>query len=119
MERSAVEAYCRSLPGVTDDVKWESSLVFSVGKKMFAAMSATNPTGISFKADPELFYGLTEVDGIDPAPYLARHKWVKLQHLDVLDDKTLKNLLTEAHRLVFEKLSGKLKKQIMEDSEGL
>jgi predicted DNA-binding protein (MmcQ/YjbR family) len=27
---------CRSLPGVTEDVKWENDLIFSVGGKMFA-----------------------------------------------------------------------------------
>ena len=29
-------AFCRSLPGATEDIKWEHDLIFSVGGKMFA-----------------------------------------------------------------------------------
>jgi len=28
--------FCRTLPGATEDVKWGSHLVFSVGDEMFA-----------------------------------------------------------------------------------
>ena len=39
--RSRLLAFCRSLPHVTEDVKWGNDLVFSVGKKMFAGFSNT------------------------------------------------------------------------------
>lgn len=36
MKLDHAKTLCRSLPGATEDLKWESSLVFSVGGKMFA-----------------------------------------------------------------------------------
>ena len=39
--RSALLAYCRSLPRATEDIKWGNDLIFSVGDKMFAGFSNT------------------------------------------------------------------------------
>ena len=63
---------CRSLPGVTEDVKWGDNLVFSVGKKMFAVFDLPAGEPFSFKVDPDVFSMLTQQRGIRPAPYLAR-----------------------------------------------
>jgi len=112
LDRAAIQTWCLSFPGVTEDVKWESNLVFSVGKKMFAVMDVTDPTGLSFKVDPEFFYVLTEMENICAAPYLGRYKWVKLAHLDVLPSDKLQNLLAQAYHMVFEKLPKKVKVQI-------
>ena len=38
MDPEAFRADCLSFPGVTEDLKWEHDLVFSVGKKMFAVL---------------------------------------------------------------------------------
>ena len=69
-------ATCRSLPGVTEDVKWGDNLVFSVGDKMFAAFNLGDETPFSFKVDEDAFDVLVQQEGIRPAPYLARHSWV-------------------------------------------
>ena len=44
---------CRSLPGATEDVKWDNDLVFSVGGKMFACFSLPEGNPLSFKVDPD------------------------------------------------------------------
>ncbi|MYM22956.1 hypothetical protein GTP46_09900 [Duganella sp. FT135W] len=31
MNLTKAKAYCRKLPGATEDIKWESNLVFSIG----------------------------------------------------------------------------------------
>lgn len=35
MDIEVMRSICQSFPGVTEDVKWEHDLVFSVGLKMF------------------------------------------------------------------------------------
>ena len=40
--------YCLSLPAVTEDVKWENNLVFSVGGKMFCMAALEQPLHFSF-----------------------------------------------------------------------
>ena len=81
MALDAVRAFCRALPGATEDVKWGNDLVFSVGGKMFAVVCLEPPHQISFKCAPEAFAELIEREGIIPAPYLARAMWVQEQAL--------------------------------------
>ena len=73
--RRRLEAFCRSLPGVTADVKWGHELVFSVGGKMFAGFDAAGGDGVGFKTEPMLFAALIKKRGIRPAPYAARFHW--------------------------------------------
>lgn len=96
---------CRSLPGVTEDVKWEDDLVFSVGGKMFAAFDLPDGEPLFFKTDPESFELLTQLPGISPSPYLARAHWVRLESRSTLPVKEVEALLRDAHRLVAAKLS--------------
>jgi predicted DNA-binding protein (MmcQ/YjbR family) len=103
---------CLSLPGATEDIKWESNLVFSVGGKMFAVTRAGDAKGISFKVDDDRFLELTDRPGIIPAPYLARAKWVYVEDLATLSDAEAAALLKRAHELVFAKLTKKLQREI-------
>jgi predicted DNA-binding protein (MmcQ/YjbR family) len=52
---------------------------------------------------------LTEREGVIPAPYLARAKWVQLETLKAMDAGEIRERLAEAHRLVVEKLPKKLR----------
>lgn len=85
---AAIARICLALPGATKNVQWGNDLVFKVGGKMFAVMGANpgEPTGLSFKAGDGSFEILTRLKGIAPAPYLARAKWVRLDHLGVLPE---------------------------------
>jgi predicted DNA-binding protein (MmcQ/YjbR family) len=113
--RSAIEellAFCRSLPGATEDVKWGNDLVFSVGGKMFAGFNLPAGEPFGFKVDPLIFSALTSKDGIEPAPYAARFHWVSVATSTTLPLTTVKDLLFESHALVAAKLSGKLRRQL-------
>jgi predicted DNA-binding protein (MmcQ/YjbR family) len=113
MNLNKAKEYCRTLPGATEDIKWECNLVFSVGDKMFAAMDANDKAkAISFKVDDERFLELTDREGIVPAPYLARARWVMVQDLAKLPDGEAKALLKRSHELVFAKLTKKLQREI-------
>ena len=58
MNIEKLRGLCLSLPGVTEDIKWESDLCFSVAGKMFCGTSVDVDSGASFKVtveDPEGF----------------------------------------------------------------
>lgn len=104
-------ALCRSLPGVTEDVKWGDNLVFSVGT-MFAVFDLPELVPMALKTTPEVFSALTQRDGIVPAPYLARHSWISLTRRDALPRETVEDLLREAHALAAEKLPKKRRAEL-------
>lgn len=113
MNLNQAKAYCRTLPGATEDIKWESALVFSVGAKMFALTGAEgSERGISFKVDDDRFLELTDRPGIIPAPYLARAKWVYIENPQAVSDAEARQLLKRSHELVFAKLTKKLQREI-------
>jgi predicted DNA-binding protein (MmcQ/YjbR family) len=105
MSIEAVRRICRTLPGVSEDVKWGNDLVFSVGGKMFAVIDLEPPHAIAFKCSEEVFGELVERLGIIPAPYLARAKWVQETEFgETLDLRELAELLRAAHAIVASKL---------------
>ena len=113
MNLNKAKEFCRILPGTTEDIKWECNRVFSVGEKMFAVMDAKDKDkSVSFKVDDARFLELTDREGIIPAPYLARAKWVMVQDLSKLPDAEAKALLKRSHELVFAKLTKKLQREI-------
>lgn len=107
MRNDALIEFCRSLQGATEDVKWGSDLIFSVGGKMFAGFQMPAGQPVGFKVDPLAFSSLVEQDCIEPAPYMARHHWVRVTDPERLPLEALKDFLTESHRLVAAKLPKK------------
>jgi predicted DNA-binding protein (MmcQ/YjbR family) len=67
---------------------------------------------MSFKCTEERFNELVEQDGIDPAPYMARNKWVALERFDLLSDRELKELLRNSYQLVHDKLPKKTQAEL-------
>lgn len=105
MNLNWIRTFCLALPRVTEDVKWEKDLVFSIGAKMFAVTCLEPATVVlSFKCSPEGFAELVERPGIIPAPYLARAQWVALEDEDALTRRELEPWLRSAYELVRAKL---------------
>ena len=101
MSIDAVRTFCLSLPAVTEDIKWGSDLVFSVGGKMFTVVNTERPHTLAFKCTPEVFAELTERDGIIPAPYLARAMWVRERSVgEVLERREMEELIRASYDLV-------------------
>jgi predicted DNA-binding protein (MmcQ/YjbR family) len=73
--KSAFEAFIQALPAATLVAQWGDSTVAKVGGKIFAILNS-GATGLSFKCSDLAFAMLPELEGISPAPYLARAKWV-------------------------------------------
>ena len=104
--------HCRGLRGVTEDVKWHDNLVFSVAGKMFAVFQVPDLDRLSFKVEPLTFSTLVGQQGIDPAPYLARHHWVRVGDRRVMPPEVLADFLTESYRLVASRLPKKTRRAL-------
>ncbi len=121
MNITQAHAFCAKLPGAEASVKWafgdSAHAVFSVGGKMFAIFTTQKGKlvdGLTFKADDARFLELTDREGIVPAPYLARARWVRMDRIATLSTTEAKVLLSDAHRVVMQKLSKKKQREIEE-----
>ncbi len=101
MTVDSVRKYCLSFPLATENLQWEEDLCFKVNGKIFAVLALGSvPQKITFKCKAETFAELTERDGIVPAPYVGRYKWVQLDRLDVPNRSELENLLGQSYEMV-------------------
>jgi predicted DNA-binding protein (MmcQ/YjbR family) len=102
-----VRACCLALPHATEDVQWEHNLLFRIAGKMFCIANlepGMSPAKISFKCTPEKFAELVEIEGIIPAPYMARNHWVAMIEMDALRPPEIKELIQASYQMILEKL---------------
>ena len=105
-----IRKFCLSLPHTTENVQWGNDLLFRIGNKMYCVLCLEPQTHakVSFKCTPEKFAELVEIEGIIPAPYLARNHWVALVEMDALRQNEIKDLVRGSYQLVLEKLPKKV-----------
>jgi predicted DNA-binding protein (MmcQ/YjbR family) len=110
MNVESVRGYCLSFPQARENLQWGETLCFKVAGKIFATLSLGSvPQSLCIKCTPEKFAELCEQEGISPAPYVGRYKWVLLERLDVLDDEELEDLIRQSYEMVAAKSKGKAK----------
>ncbi len=105
-----VRACCLALPHATEDVQWEHNLLFRIAGKMFCIANlepGMSPTKIAFKCTPERFAELVEIEGIIPAPYMARNHWVAMIEMDALRQPEIRELIQASYQMILEKLPKK------------
>lgn len=113
MDLSEIREYCLSKAGVTEDIKWEHHLCFSVGGKMFLITSPDDvPVSASVKVNDEDFPRLCSRAGFRPAPHLGRYHWIFVDDISRFSTKEWKRVIDEAFRLIAAKLSGAEKKRL-------
>lgn len=106
LNRDDFNAYCASLTATTNVVQWGNASVWKVGGKIFAIYSTWTNKGepdeerVSFKCSDTSFEILSEQDGLAPAPYLARAKWIQARPGSVLSDEDIEAYVSEAHRIL-------------------
>jgi predicted DNA-binding protein (MmcQ/YjbR family) len=105
-QREGFEAHIRTLPGAYIVRQWRDDSVAKIGDRVFALLDSDGGD-IWFKASDMAFDLLTELDGIRPAPYFARAKWVAVSEGSPLSGDDLTAYLGEAHRLVALRLTRK------------
>ena len=111
-----VRELCLSLPQTTEDIQWENDLLFRIAKKIYCVVPLEPEAAVklSFKCTPERFAELVEIDGIIPAPYMARNHWVAFVDMNALRQSEIKELIRNSYNLVVEKLPKKLQAELRE-----
>jgi predicted DNA-binding protein (MmcQ/YjbR family) len=111
MDAEQVREALLKLPYVEETMQWGANLVFwvgdkAIGGKMFALVNLDEDGKgvISFHAGQERYTELLEIDGVIPAPYMARIFWVALARWDAVPGRELLGLLAHGHNLVYAKL---------------
>lgn len=113
MTIETLQDICYSLPGVTQDIKFDDHLCFNVGGKTFLF---THPDGVppsaSFKVPAEDFEEIIAKEGLEPQPYVARYKWVLAKDISTLSKKEWEHYIKQSYGLIAAKLPAKLRKEI-------
>lgn len=112
MDAERIRAFLLTLPHVAETMQWGANLVFwagdkAIGGKMFALVNLDEDRRngvISWAAGPERYAELLELEGISPAPYLARAHWVAASQWDIFRPAEWQSELTHAHEIIFAKL---------------
>jgi predicted DNA-binding protein (MmcQ/YjbR family) len=112
--RDGFEGFVAGLPAVELVRQWGEASVGKVGGKIFAVLSGagSEAAGLSFKCSDMAFHLLPQIEGIGPAPYLARAKWVRATPRAALSADEIAAYLVEAHRLVASRLPRRLQAEL-------
>ena len=101
MNVDEIRAYCLAFPQATENIQWADDLCFKIRGKIFVTLALTAvPQKLCFKCTPDTFAELVERDGIRPAPYVGRYKWVILDRLDALSWDELREFIRESFEMV-------------------
>jgi predicted DNA-binding protein (MmcQ/YjbR family) len=97
-----IRALCLSLPEAAENMQWGDDLCFKVRGKIFTIVDLGQGklAPVCFKCSPEKFHELLEVEGITPAPYVGRYKWVLLENSSVLPARELGELIRQSYAMV-------------------
>ena len=115
MDVERIRAFLLGLPHVVETAQF-GGLVYwigdkAIGGKMFAWVKLEQDSSrqrvISYPAGPELFAELLEIDGIFPAPYVARIHWVAAERWSIFRSAEWEQELRAAHDLTLAKLPPK------------
>lgn len=107
MDVETLRKICLSFPAAKEDIKWEHDLAFTVGEKMFAVTSFDEPFKCSLKVADEQFDEYLSQEGFEPAPYLARAKWVLVSNESRMNKQQWEELLHCSYNLIVKKLTKK------------
>lgn len=94
------------LPGVTVDQPFGPEVdVYRVRERMFMALSPTGRTSVTLKATPADAEALRETfPAIIPGYHMNKRHWITLRSDGSLEQDLVRELVTEAYRLVVAKL---------------
>ena len=94
------------MPRVEETLQWDNFVYWvldkAVGGKMFAMVEPEpgGPHVLGFAVPQDRFNDLLEMEGIRPAPYLARAHWVAVERWDTLPEGELHEHLRAAYERV-------------------
>ncbi len=115
MTRDEFDKFCSTLKAATHVIQWGGASVWKVGGKIFAIapnVAEDEFQTLSFKVSDFAYEILTQQQGINPAPYLARAKWVQIASSDAMSEDDIKNHLEDAHQIISGKLTKALQREL-------
>ena len=111
MDVERIRGFLLGLPHVVETMQWGANLVFwvgdkTIGGKMFALanLDGDGRAVISYAAGPERYSELLEIEGVIPAPYMARIFWVAVERWDVFRWAEWERELEAARAITFAKM---------------
>lgn len=111
MDAERARAFLLHLPHVVETTQWGNNLVFwtgdkAIGGKMFTLINLDEDghAVVSFAAGPERFHDLLEIEGLLPAPYMARIHWIAAERWDVFRPSEWEQHLRHAYDLTLARL---------------
>jgi len=116
MDAERMRTFLKKLPHVVETMQWGDNLVYwvgdkAVGGKMFTLfnLDGDGKAVASYAAGRERYAELLEVEGLMPAPYMARIFWVAVREWNVLRPAEWEAELRAAHALTYAKLPPRTK----------
>ena len=120
MDAERIRGFLLGLPHVVETMQWGANLVFwigdkAIGGKMFALanLDGDGRAVISYAAGAERYSELLEMEGVIPAPYMARIFWVLVERWDVFRWAGWEQELTAAHAITSAKLPPKTRAMLV------
>ena len=107
MNIEELREFCLSLPDVTEDIKWEEHLVFSVAGKIFCLTGLEPPMQVALKVPEEQFDDLTQGGEIIQASHFARRQWVTILVETRLSRAEWEQYISQSYNLIKSKLPKK------------
>ena len=106
-----IRKLCLSFADVTEDMPWAEDLCFKVHGKIFTGMVLSDGRfpRLTLKCAADKFHELLEIEGISPAPYVGRYKWVTLANPNVLPANELDSLIRQSYEMVAAKAPKQMK----------
>ena len=106
---------CLGLPAVTEDVKWENHLVFSVAGKIFCLTGLDPPMQVALKVPEDQFDGLIQTGDITQASHFARRQWMAVMEESRFSREEWVKYVNQSYQLVISKLPKKVREKIAND----
>ena len=96
--------FCNSLPNVDESLPFgDSTLVYKVGGRMFAAIGLDHPDHFVVKCDPERAIELRDrYEQVQPAWHFNKRHWNDIYFDGLLTDSELRTEITHSYLLVIQ-----------------
>jgi predicted DNA-binding protein (MmcQ/YjbR family) len=106
--------YCLSLPATSEDLPFdETSLVFKVGKKMFALTDLEGPFWINLKCDPAKAIELREQHpAVSPGYHMSKKHWNTIEVDGSVSDDLIRQWTKDSYDLVVKGMTRKERESI-------
>jgi predicted DNA-binding protein (MmcQ/YjbR family) len=123
MDAERAREFLLTLPHVVETQQWGDNLVFwvgdkAIGGKMFCLLNLdaggpeTKHGVVSYSAGPERFHELLELEGLKPAPYMARIFWIAADGWEALRNAEWEAEFRAAHEITLGKLPKKVRETL-------